>query len=150
MHKTKSYCIVNSFVWEMWNADQFLEGITLQKKGCFWQPTVQERIFNSEKKPAMLHSLLCLQKQRIINGAFSFCHDAKGADLTLWCSVLKRSAKQKNVGKSSANILERPCANIQAILGKRSKFDLRWFQLHLVLLLSLFLICGSIFLKLSL
>ena len=53
------------------------------KKGCFWQATVEERIFSSEEKPTMLHSLLCLQKQRIFNGAFSVCHDAKGGDLTL-------------------------------------------------------------------
>ena len=45
--------------------------------------TVEERIFNSEKKPTMLHSLRCPPKQRISNGAFSFCHDAKGGDLTL-------------------------------------------------------------------
>ena len=30
-----------------------------------------------------IHSIVYVQKQRIFNGAFSFCGVAKGADLTL-------------------------------------------------------------------
>lgn len=68
----------------------------------------------------MLHSFRCPQKQRIFNGAFSFCHDAKGGDLTLWCFVLKRSAKQTNVGECSVNILESHVQIFRPFWAKKS------------------------------
>ena len=84
----------------------------------------------------MLHSFHCPQKQRIFNGAFSFCHDAKGGNLTLWCFVLKRSAKQTNVGECSVNILESHVQIFRPFWAKKSKLDRRWFQLHLALVVS--------------
>ena len=149
MHKTKSYCVVNNFVWEMWSDLVKCWPVpwrnNFAKKGCFWQATVEERIFSSEKNPkCCIHSFVYRNKE------FSMVHlvSVMMQKVVTWLSdVLSwKEVKNKQMWVNVLWIYLKGHVQIfRPFWAKKSKFDQRWFQLHLALLVLLLLICDSIF-----
>ena len=149
MHKTKSYCVVNNFVWEMWSDLVKCWPVpwrnNFAKKGCFWQATVEERIFSSEKNPkCCIHSFVYRNKE------FSMVHlvSVMMQKVVTWLSdVLSwKEVKNKQMWVNVLWIYLKGRVQIfRPFWAKKSKFDLRWFQLHLALLVLSLLICDSIF-----